>query len=68
MGTLVGLVRVLALLVLAVVAMSLVIGVARPETGVLEKVGMLLLLVGCVAAAAKISSMAATWRGRLRHH
>lgn len=60
--------RVLALLALAVLTVSLVVGMASAATGVLEKVVLLMLIVGCVAAAAKISSLAIAAEGRLHHH
>jgi hypothetical protein len=68
MVTLVGLGRVLLLLVLAVLVVSLVMGVGSGDTGVLEKVVLGVLIVGCIALAAKISSVADTLRIRLQKH
>jgi hypothetical protein len=67
MGTLIRVSRVLALLVLAVVLVSLVIAIASSTTGVAEKVVLLALIVGVVAAAVKIPSLAHAAEARLRH-
>jgi hypothetical protein len=68
MTTLIRLLRVLALLLLAAVAVSLVTAIARPGTGVLEKTVMVAMFVGVVAAAARVSTFAMALQGRLRHH
>lgn len=47
----------LLLLVLAVVAVELAIGLGTSDTGPVEKVVLLLLLGGCVYAAAKVSTV-----------
>jgi hypothetical protein len=56
--------RVVFLLVLAVMTVSLVIGIARPETGAAEKLVLLALVAGCVVLAAKTT----TWETRMEEH
>ena len=68
MVTLVRLARVLLLLVLTFVVLSLVIGIGSGTTGVLEKAVLVLLIVGCVALAAKISTVAGSLQTRLQRH
>jgi hypothetical protein len=53
--TVVRLARLLLVLVLAFLTISSVIGVATPDTGLLEKVVLLCLIGGCIYAAAKIT-------------
>lgn len=62
--TVVRLARVVLLLVLAVITVSLVIGLARLETGAAEKVVLLALIAGYVLLAAKIT----TWETRMEKH
>lgn len=50
-------VRVLFIIVLALLAISFVMGVATTSTGPVEKVALLLLIGGCVYAAAKITAV-----------
>ena len=57
--------RVLVILVLALLTISFVIGVGRPETGPVEKVVLLALVAGCVFLAARVSSWAADAQERL---
>lgn len=54
--TLVRLARVLVILVLALLAISFVMGVGTPTTGPVEKALFLLLIGGCVYAAAKVTA------------
>jgi hypothetical protein len=68
MVTLVRLARALLLLVLTFVVLSLVIGIGSGSTGVLEKVVLVLLIVGCVAVAAKISTVAGSIQTRVQRH
>ncbi len=68
MVTLIRLARVLALLALAVLIVSLIIGLARSESGVFEKIVLLVVIAGCVAAAAKVSSIALAAERRLHQH
>ena len=56
--TLIRLTRVLALLALAMFVVSLIMGLAGSESGALEKIVLLVVIVGCVAAAAQVSSIA----------
>ena len=58
MITIVRMTRVLLIVVLALVAISLVIGVGTPDTGILEKLVPLGLVGGCVYAAAKVTALA----------
>jgi len=50
--------RVLAILVLAAVAVSAVVGVATPTTGALEKAALVGAFGGCVLLAAYVSTIA----------
>jgi hypothetical protein len=68
MVTLVRLARVLLLLVLTFVVLSLVIGIGSGTTGALEKAVLVLLIVGCVALAAKVSTVAGSLQTRLQRH
>jgi hypothetical protein len=45
------LVRIAILVVLTFLVLSLVVAVARPETGILEKVVLVATIVGLIAAA-----------------
>jgi hypothetical protein len=58
--------RIAALLVLAVAAVMLVIGLFRPETGGVEKVVLTALVAVCVAMAAGVRSAAARLQRRVR--
>ena len=51
------LIRVALLLILAVIAVSLVIGIARPETGGIEKVVLAAMFLGCIAGGAAVRSV-----------
>lgn len=64
----VRLARVLALLLLAFFAVSLVIGLATSETGVIEKAVLLAILGGCVFLAAKVSTLATRAVAGLQSH
>ena len=66
MTALIRVLRVLVLLVLAAILVSLVIGIASSTTGVAEKVVLLALVVGVVAAAVKFPALAHAVEGRLR--
>ena len=67
MVTLVRAARVLLLILLVTFVLSLVIAVARPETGPLEKTVLVALMAGCVVAAARVSTMATAVVTRLQH-
>jgi multisubunit Na+/H+ antiporter MnhB subunit len=58
--TVIRLARVLLTLVLGLVTISSIIGLATPDTGPVEKVVMVALVVGCFVLAAKL----ATWSTR----
>lgn len=68
MVTLIRLARVLLLLVLAMFAVSSVIGVAAPETGMVEKVVLVVLFGACVFLAAQVTSMAMRLTRRVQSH
>jgi hypothetical protein len=58
--------RVLLTLMIAAFALSLVIGLARPETGVVEKAVLALLIGACVYLAARVSLWSTKVQARLR--
>ncbi|MCW2767978.1 MAG: hypothetical protein JWO11_3937, partial [Nocardioides sp.] len=68
MITLVRLARILVILLLATFTLTFVIGVARPETGAIEKLVLLGLVAGSVVLAAKVSTLASKAEGRLQRH
>ena len=68
MVTLIRLARVLLLLMLAMFAVSSVIGVAAPETGMVEKVVLVALFGACVFLAAQVTSMAMRLTRRVQSH
>jgi hypothetical protein len=55
--TVIRVARVLLILVLAFMAISFVMGVGTTSTGPVEKVVLLLLIGGCVYAAAKVTAV-----------
>jgi hypothetical protein len=65
---LIRLVRVLLILVLAVFALSFIVGIASPETGVVEKVVLVALILGCVFAAAQVTRLAMSLQERVLRH
>jgi hypothetical protein len=65
---LVRLARVLALLFLAFLTVSLVIGLGTSETGVIEKAVLVVLMAGCVFLAAKVTTFATRAQARLQRH
>lgn len=52
--------RVLLMIVLALLAVSFVIGLGTSSTGPVEKLALVLLIGGCVYAAAKVTT-ASEW-------
>jgi hypothetical protein len=68
MVALIRLARVLLILMLAVFAVSLVIGVATPETGLVEKVALVALFGGCVFLAAQVTNLATRLSRRVQSH
>jgi hypothetical protein len=64
--TVVRAVRVVSTLVLVALVVSFVIGLARPETGVVEKAVLLALILACVSLAARISLWSTRTQARLR--
>ncbi len=56
------------ILLLATFTLAFVIGVARPETGAIEKIVLLGLVAGCVVSAAKVLTLATKAEGRLQRH
>ena len=67
MTTVVRATRVLLILMLAMLAVSFVMGLGTSSTGWLEKVVLLLLIGGCIYAAAKVSTLSERVVARLRH-
>jgi hypothetical protein len=68
MDTLIRVARVMLILVLAFLAVSFIMGLARPETGVVEKVGLVALLAACVFLAAKVTDWTTRLRDRVSTH
>jgi hypothetical protein len=68
MTALIRLARILLILLLAVFAVSLVIGMATPETGMVEKIVLVALFCGCVFLAAQVTHVATRLRRRVRAH
>lgn len=68
MITLVRLARILIVVLLAILTISLVIGLGTSGTGVIEKIVLLALIAGCVFLAAKVSTLAARTQARLQRH
>ena len=65
---LIRLVRVLLILVLALFALSFIVGIATPQTGAIEKVVLVALFVGCVFAAAQVTKLSSRLQERVPHH
>jgi hypothetical protein len=57
--------RIAVVLILVVVAVTLVIGMSRPETGAVEKVVLTALVAGCIAGGAVVTRVANRLRARL---
>ena len=68
MVTLIRLTRILLILILALFAVSSVIGVATPETGMVEKVVLVILFGACVFLAAQVTSLAARLTRQVQSH
>ena len=62
----VRLARVLLILLLATFAISLIIGIGSPDTGLVEKAALLALIAVCVVLAARVSWFASRTEERLR--
>jgi high-affinity K+ transport system ATPase subunit B len=58
--------RVVLTLVLAAFVVMFTIGVARPETGIYEKVVLVALVVGSIVLAAKFSTWSTRAQSKLR--
>jgi hypothetical protein len=67
METLIRLARVPIVLLIGLFVISFVIGIGSPETGAVEKLALVALLVGCVLAAVQITKWASTLQKRARH-
>jgi hypothetical protein len=67
MITVVRATRVLLILLLAMVAISFIIALRTSSAGLLERFVLLLLIAGCVYAAAKATTVSAWMVQRLRH-
>jgi hypothetical protein len=68
MVMLIRLVRVLLILVLAVFALSLIVGIGTPETGAAEKMVLVTLFAGSVFAAAQVTKLASRLQQRVPRH
>ena len=68
MVALIRLARVLLILMLAAFAVSFVIGLATPDTGMVEKVVLVALFGGCVFLAARVTTVATRLSRRLQSH
>jgi 4-hydroxybenzoate polyprenyltransferase len=66
MVTLIRLARVVLILMLAALAVSSVIGVATPETGMVEKVVLVAVFGGCVFSAAQVTNVATRLASRVQ--
>jgi hypothetical protein len=66
MVVLIRLARVTLILMLAVFAVSAVIGVATPETGSVEKVVLVVMFGGCVFLAAQVTTVATRLTSRVQ--
>jgi hypothetical protein len=67
MTTVVRATRVLLILLLATLTVSFVMGLGTSNTGWLEKAVLVLLIGGCVYAAAKVTTLSERLAERLRH-
>lgn len=65
---LIRLVRVLLIMVLAVVAVSSIVGIGTPVTGAVEKAVLVALFAGCVLAAAQVTNLASRLQERVPRH
>jgi hypothetical protein len=65
--TVIRVTRVLLVLGLAVLTISLIIGLGTSGTGMLEKLVLVLLIGGCVYAAAKVTTLSAWLVQHLTH-
>jgi len=65
---LIQLARVVLILMLAVFAAAFVIGVATPETGLIEKMVFVIVFGGCVFLAAQVTNMTTRLTKRARSH
>jgi hypothetical protein len=59
-------VRVVLTLALVALVLSFTIGLARPETGILEKAVLVALIVACVFLAARVSVWSTRAQARIR--
>ena len=67
MVVLVRVARIVLLLMLSAIAISLVIGLFRPETGPVEKVVLVAMFAGCFVLSAGITSAATRLQRGLTH-
>jgi uncharacterized membrane protein YbhN (UPF0104 family) len=66
--TIVRATRVLVILMLAVLTISLVMALGTANTGWIEKIVLVLLIGGCVYAAAKVTTLSERFVHRLARH
>jgi hypothetical protein len=65
MDVIIRVARIAVVLILVVLAVSLVIGMSRPETGAVEKLVLTALVAGCIAGGAVVTRVANRLRARL---
>ena len=65
---LIRLVRVLLIMVLAVFAVSSIVGIATPDTGAVEKAVLVAFFAGCVFVAAQVTHLASRLQERVPRH
>ena len=65
MAVLIRVARVVLLLLLACLVVSLIIGLFRPETGLVEKVTLVALIAACFGLGAGLTTAAARLQRRL---
>lgn len=67
MSTVVRMTRVLLILMVAMLTISFVTALGSSNTGLVEKVVLLILIGGCVYATAKVTSLSEWLVRRLQH-
>ena len=68
MVVLIRLARVFLILMLAVFAVSCVVGVATPQTGMVEKAVLVAMFGGCVFLAAQVTNLSTRLTRRVLSH
>ena len=60
--------RVVVILLLALFAVSAVVGIGSDQTGAVEKAALVVLFAGCVVAAALVTRASSRLQARLQRH